>query len=243
MYLGTFKCGYCTHISQLTIFRHVGNYRTVKRHVRVCKLQDLFLLFLQIHWVQQQHEKQRKKRDYAIPTVESPFSQYFSAIAPEASRHGQPRYRAVSRTFPDPLFKEQWYLVSWFSIFPLKINFVFQNLLYSFGKVYARSRVDNRSIANSSTVDRRYLKSKNKVNFKSFNLSFRLKRAHTFQMNSLDLELEIIAIQSDIILNAHANENYLHMLSIIGVGGNEDICIFWFHLPTRCEAAFSQIAI
>ncbi|KAF2894853.1 hypothetical protein ILUMI_11323 [Ignelater luminosus] len=32
--------------------------------------------------------------------------------------------------------------------------------------------------------------------------------AHTFQSNSSDLELEILTIQSDIILKARANENY-----------------------------------
>ncbi|XP_065170470.1 furin-like protease 2 isoform X2 [Atheta coriaria] len=78
----------------------------------------------QIQWVQQQHEKKRKKRDYVQPST-SPFVQYFGGVAPGAgiggpgvaatagpSRHGQPRYRAAvpARAFPDPLFKEQWYL-------------------------------------------------------------------------------------------------------------------------------------
>lgn len=63
----------------------------------------------QVHWVQQQHEKRRRKRDYEIASI-SPFAQFLSAVAP-GTKHGHPRYRAVpSRAFPDPLFKEQWYL-------------------------------------------------------------------------------------------------------------------------------------
>lgn len=67
----------------------------------------------QVHWAQQQHEKRRKKRDYAVPTAAaSTFTQYLSAIAPQAAPHGRQRYRAATNTFPDPLYKEQWYLVS-----------------------------------------------------------------------------------------------------------------------------------
>ncbi|XP_072380228.1 furin-like protease 2 isoform X2 [Diabrotica undecimpunctata] len=68
----------------------------------------------QVHWFEQQREKIRKKRDYVDGPSISPFSQYISEVAPSASAetfHGQPRYRAVSTlTFPDPLFREQWYL-------------------------------------------------------------------------------------------------------------------------------------
>ncbi|KAK9694812.1 hypothetical protein QE152_g33272 [Popillia japonica] len=61
-----------------------------------------------VQWVQQQHEKRRKKRDYTFPSV-SPFAQYFGSVAPSARHHGHPRYRATSfKNFPDPLFKEQW---------------------------------------------------------------------------------------------------------------------------------------
>ncbi|XP_050300640.1 furin-like protease 2 [Anthonomus grandis grandis] len=66
----------------------------------------------QILWVQQQHEKKRKKRDYVSSTPSpSIFSQYFTGVAPEAQSHGQPHYRAVPDVaFPDPLYREQWYL-------------------------------------------------------------------------------------------------------------------------------------
>ncbi|XP_056639377.1 furin-like protease 2 isoform X2 [Diorhabda sublineata] len=68
----------------------------------------------QVKWFEQQREKIRKKRDFddgpSVPT----FGQFISEVAPSASAdsfHGQPRYRAVpSVSFPDPLFKEQWYL-------------------------------------------------------------------------------------------------------------------------------------
>ncbi|CAG9822494.1 unnamed protein product, partial [Phaedon cochleariae] len=66
----------------------------------------------QVLWVQQQHEKKRKKRDFSQDPSLSPFSQFVSEVAPSASAfHGQPRYRAVPpHLFPDPLFREQWYL-------------------------------------------------------------------------------------------------------------------------------------
>jgi hypothetical protein len=73
-----------------------------------------FYCLFQVQWVQQQHEKKRKKRDYVFRPSVTPFSQYFSAAAPGAlPSHGHPRYRAAPvGEFPDPLFKEQWYLVS-----------------------------------------------------------------------------------------------------------------------------------
>lgn len=68
----------------------------------------------QIKWFEQQREKIRKKRDFGDGPSVSTFSQYISEVAPSASAdsfHGQPRFRAVSSvSFPDPLFKEQWYL-------------------------------------------------------------------------------------------------------------------------------------
>ncbi|CAH2013145.1 unnamed protein product, partial [Acanthoscelides obtectus] len=69
-------------------------------------------IFRHVLWVQQQHEKRRKKRDYVDGRSVSPYSQYISEVAPSASEpHGQPHYRAIpSVSFPDPLFREQWYL-------------------------------------------------------------------------------------------------------------------------------------
>lgn len=71
------------------------------------------MILFQVHWVQQQHEKKRRKRDYVTNPSLSQFGQLFTGVAPGAQTHGQPHYRAVPGVaFPDPLFKEQWYLVS-----------------------------------------------------------------------------------------------------------------------------------
>lgn len=68
-----------------------------------------------VHWVQQQHEKRRTKRDYSETSFPA-FGDYPSffgtgAGVQEEQRH-QPQYRGIGphNVFPDPLFKEQWYL-------------------------------------------------------------------------------------------------------------------------------------
>ncbi|KAG5893251.1 hypothetical protein JTB14_019610 [Gonioctena quinquepunctata] len=69
---------------------------------------------LLVLWVQQQHEKKRRKRDFSNGPSTPAFSQFISEVAPSAADalHGQPRYRAASTvSFPDPLFREEWYLV------------------------------------------------------------------------------------------------------------------------------------
>lgn len=64
-----------------------------------------------VHWVEQQHEKKRRKRDYVLGPSERPFEKYINLDGTEVTGHGRPHYRAVSTfSFPDPLFKEQWYL-------------------------------------------------------------------------------------------------------------------------------------
>lgn len=81
-----------------------------------------FLKFInfQVRWVQQQHEKIRKKRDYKEPPRESrqiKFPDYNSDLA-SLLRQLAPQARVQYRNtdshsiFSDPLFKEQWYLVS-----------------------------------------------------------------------------------------------------------------------------------
>ncbi|KAF4520760.1 hypothetical protein B566_EDAN007389 [Ephemera danica] len=73
----------------------------------------------QVHWVQQQHAKRRVKRDFSafgsdFPTL---FGLDHSAPALAPSRaalslhptHRQ-QYRGAGPFFPDPLFKEQWYM-------------------------------------------------------------------------------------------------------------------------------------
>lgn len=73
---------------------------------------------LQVHWFQQQHEKKRKKRDFGAASY--PFAGYqpfFSDFGPrprQAALFHRQRNRGVplQNLFTDPLFKEQWYLVS-----------------------------------------------------------------------------------------------------------------------------------
>lgn len=63
--------------------------------------------------MQQQHEKVRKKRDYTTLGGGGYPSQRVSLlrnVAPESRI--EYRDTATHNFFPDPLFKEQWYLVS-----------------------------------------------------------------------------------------------------------------------------------
>ena len=76
------------------------------------------LCFVQVYWVQQQHEKRRSKRDYSESSFPA-FGDYPSffgtgAGLQEDQQQHQPQYRGIGphNVFPDPLFKEQWYLVS-----------------------------------------------------------------------------------------------------------------------------------
>ena len=74
---------------------------------------------VQVHWVQQQHEKRRRKRDYSDSSFPA-FGDYPSffgtgtGMQDEQQQQHQPQYRGIGphNVFPDPLFKEQWYLVS-----------------------------------------------------------------------------------------------------------------------------------
>lgn len=74
---------------------------------------------LQVHWFQQQHEKKRKKRDFEnAPYAFVGFPPLFD-FRPRSRHIGttqqSPRIRAslpLQNLFTDPLFKEQWYLVS-----------------------------------------------------------------------------------------------------------------------------------
>lgn len=62
----------------------------------------------QVHWVQQQRERRRVKRDYSSPQYEGAL---WSQLSKRLQTH-RPRHRALSSSpyFPDPLFTEQWYL-------------------------------------------------------------------------------------------------------------------------------------
>lgn len=57
-------------------------------------------------WVQQQHVKRRRKRDY-VDDFEIP--NFFEESQHRARYSGSFGSQGI---FPDPLFKEQWYLVS-----------------------------------------------------------------------------------------------------------------------------------
>lgn len=84
-----------------------------------------------MHWVQQQHEKKRRKRDFPGPNLpatvfagSTDFYQQQTSGGPLSQlTQGQAFRRlgnSVHNVFPDPLFKEQWYLVS---IIKYKYNF------------------------------------------------------------------------------------------------------------------------
>lgn len=75
--------------------------------------------WLQVHWFQQQHEKKRKKRDfgaasYAFTDYHQPFFSDFGPRPRQVAAFHRQRNRGVplQNLFTDPLFKEQWYLVS-----------------------------------------------------------------------------------------------------------------------------------
>lgn len=80
-----------------------------------------FVIF-QVHWVQQQHEKKRRKRDFSVPNLPSTvfagsadFYQQTSGVPISPLAQGQSFRRlgnSAHNVFPDPLYKEQWYLVS-----------------------------------------------------------------------------------------------------------------------------------
>lgn len=75
--------------------------------------ENITIIFFQVRWVQQQHEKVRKKRDYATDLNYPRLSNYgglLRNVAPQT--RVQYRDTGVHNIFPDPLFKEQWYLVS-----------------------------------------------------------------------------------------------------------------------------------
>ncbi|XP_050443201.1 furin-like protease 2 isoform X2 [Adelges cooleyi] len=74
----------------------------------------------EVHWVQQQHEKKRRKRDFSGPNLPSTvyagpefYQQQTSGGPLPPLAQGQQSYRRIGNVhnvFSDPLFKEQWYL-------------------------------------------------------------------------------------------------------------------------------------
>lgn len=108
-----------TAISQ-TLFPTFYKYLRVALCLSVCW--RVSSLCPQVHWVQQQHAKRRTKRDF------SSFGEFPSlfgtgglehgglvgrAAVPLQQTHHQPQYRGAGYQVPqDPIFKEQWYMVS-----------------------------------------------------------------------------------------------------------------------------------
>lgn len=77
----------------------------------------LFSLEKKVRWVQQQHEKIRKKRDYQkvrFPGAGSSRNADPLSVLRSIASQSQIQYRNTDShlVFPDPLFKEQWYMVS-----------------------------------------------------------------------------------------------------------------------------------
>ncbi|XP_046429629.1 furin-like protease 2 isoform X1 [Neodiprion fabricii] len=68
----------------------------------------------QVHWVQQQHERKRKKRDFSGPSFSfSDYPTFSDDYNPrQKQQYHQQKNRGVAfqSLFTDPLFKEQWYL-------------------------------------------------------------------------------------------------------------------------------------
>lgn len=83
-------------------------------------LQTRLCFRLQVHWFQQQHEKRRKKRDFGAASYAfADYPPFFSDFGPrprprQATVFHRQRNRGLplQNLFTDPLFKEQWYLVS-----------------------------------------------------------------------------------------------------------------------------------
>lgn len=72
-------------------------------------------VFTQVKWVQQQHERKRVKRDFSSPSFPS-FASFFGGFSQgssggSSSHHNHHRAIGPYNIFPDPLFKEQWYMV------------------------------------------------------------------------------------------------------------------------------------
>lgn len=70
------------------------------------------MTFLQVHWFEQQVEKRRVKRDFQYYDGShgaSGSGAYFGS--PSTHSYSSP-YQSNHGVFPDPLWKEQWYLVS-----------------------------------------------------------------------------------------------------------------------------------
>lgn len=101
----------------------------------------------QVRWVQQQHEKIRKKRDYQKVRFPGAGSSRLAdplGVLRSIATQSRIQYRQTDShlIFPDPLFKEQWYMVSTWSSVCFPAHYLF-NLRYRSHK-RARSVERNR---------------------------------------------------------------------------------------------------
>uniref|UniRef100_A0A182SRW0 Uncharacterized protein n=1 Tax=Anopheles maculatus TaxID=74869 RepID=A0A182SRW0_9DIPT len=67
----------------------------------------------EVRWVQQQHEKPRYKRDYS--TFDQDFVRFPGFRSLVSGARMAYRDTSTHNIFPDPLFKEQWYLQTFLS--------------------------------------------------------------------------------------------------------------------------------
>jgi hypothetical protein len=112
LFYGTYSC---TH--DMTLIINIINFHSFSAlHTHT-----------QVRWVMQQHEKIRKKRDFQpikFPTPSATRARDPLAFLRSIANGAHIQYRSTDShlIFPDPLYKEQWYLVSTFSAF-IKIFF------------------------------------------------------------------------------------------------------------------------
>ncbi|CAG9791010.1 unnamed protein product [Diatraea saccharalis] len=101
---GFFNHGQIGSLRNYFLFSHhnIQKRSTEPSHEHHRKLNDE----PQVRWVQQQRERRRIKRDYN-PYDGALFSQITRRLPPHRTHH---RALTSSPFFPDPLFKEQWYL-------------------------------------------------------------------------------------------------------------------------------------
>ena len=97
------------------------------------KIDDSTYFSFQVHWVQQQHEKKRKKRDYADSSYFGEFPRFLDEFSsperPSIIHRQRNRGTPFQSLFTDPLFKEEWYLVSDSKIFR---NFIITKFVFNF---------------------------------------------------------------------------------------------------------------
>lgn len=112
-----------------------GTYDVLTCMTYFINTQHFSLFFPQVRWMMQQHEKIRKKRDTYTPVRfpgQSSRGRDPIALLRSIARGTHVRLRSTDShlIFPDPLFKEQWYMVSTKNIFMLFRTRLFVSEIY-----------------------------------------------------------------------------------------------------------------